>query len=273
MTDARFPPGRRPLPQIDSSVSHSARIWNYWVDGEDNYPVDRQVGAEIRKFFPDIVDLARASRQFLARSVRHLTAEVGIRQFLDIGTGLPTHDNTHEVAQRVAPQARIVYVDNDPMVLAHARALLTSAPEDVTDYLDADLREPDRILGAAARTLDFSQPIALMLLGVLEHVPDDDEADSIVKRILAALPSGSHMVFNDATNVINGEAMEALARQWNQDGSAPIALRDHRQVGRFFEGLEILSPGVVSCSRWWPEPGHLGEPAEVAGLAAIGRKP
>ena len=164
MTDARFPPGRQPLPQIDSTVSHSARIWNYWLDGKDNYPVDRQVGDEIRKFFPDIVDLARASRQFLARSVRHLTAEVGIRQFLDIGTGLPTHDNTHEVAQRVAPQARIVYVDNDPMVLAHARALLTSAPEGVTDYLDADLREPDRILGAAARTLNFSQPIALMLL-------------------------------------------------------------------------------------------------------------
>jgi O-methyltransferase involved in polyketide biosynthesis len=273
MTDPRSTPDEPSQLELDVTVSHSARIWNYWLGGKDNYEVDRQVGDEIRKFFPDIVDLARASRQYLARSVRYLAAEAGIRQFLDIGTGLPTHDNTHEVAQRVAPEARIVYVDNDPMVLAHARALLTSTPEGATDYIQADLREPAKILDAAKETLDFSQPIALMLLGVVEHIPDDDEADSIIKRILAALPSGSHMVFNDATNVINGEAMEAMAEQWNRDGSAPIALRDHEQVGRFFEGLEILEPGIVSCSRWRPEPRPFGEPAEVAGLAAVGRKP
>jgi O-methyltransferase involved in polyketide biosynthesis len=272
MTDDQSAPGTSPSPKIDTAVSHSARIWNYWLGGRDNYEVDRMVGDEILKVFPDVGTLARASRHYLARAVRYLTGEAGVRQFLDVGTGLPTQDNTHEVAQRTAPESRIVYVDNDPMVLAHARALLTSTPAGITEYIDADAREPDKILRAAARTLDFSQPIALILMGVMEHVPDDDEATSIVHRILDALPSGSYLVFNDATNVIHGEAMEAMAKEWNEGGSAPIALRDHQQIGRFFEGLDLLEPGLVSCSRWRPGP-SLRTPDEVAGLAGVGRKP
>src|SRR5512132_4623664 len=173
-------------PEIDASVPNSARIWNYWLGGKDNFPVDREAGDDYRAIYPEIVAGARASRRFLIRAVRYLAGEAHVRQFLDIGTGLPTADNTHEVAQRVAPGSRVVYVDNDPVVLAHARALLTST-QGVTAYLDADLYDPDAILDAAARTLDFSQPVALMLLGVLGHIDDDEEARSIVKRLLDGL--------------------------------------------------------------------------------------
>jgi hypothetical protein len=166
-------------PEIDASVPNSARIWNYWLGGKDNYPVDREAGEQFRAIFPEIVEVARSTRAFLNRAVRYLAGEAEIRQFLDIGTGLPTADNTHEVAQRVAPKSRVVYVDNDPVVLAHARALLTST-QGVTAYVDADLHDPDAILDATARTLDFSQPVALMLLGVLGHIGGDDEARSIV---------------------------------------------------------------------------------------------
>ncbi len=179
MTDASPLPGQQPqAPTIDMTVPHSARIWNYWLGGKDNYPVDRAAGDQYREVFPGVIDVARASRQFLTRAVRYLAGEAGVRQFLDIGTGLPTVDNTHEVAQRVAPESRIVYVDNDPLVLTHARALLTSTPQGVTDYIDADLREPDKILEAAAKTLDFTQPIALMLMGIMGHIGDYDEARS-----------------------------------------------------------------------------------------------
>jgi hypothetical protein len=163
-------------PTIDTTVPHSARVWNYWLGGKDNYPVDRAAGEQFREIFPEIVDAARTSRQFLTRAVRYLAGVAGIRQFLDVGTGLPTADNTHEVAQRVAPDSRIVYVDNDPLVLTHARALLTSTPQGVTENIDADVREPDKIVLAAAKTLDFTQPTALMLLGILGHIGDYDEA-------------------------------------------------------------------------------------------------
>jgi hypothetical protein len=178
---------------IDTTVPHSARIWNYWLGGKDNYAVDREAGDQYVKVFPGIVDVARAGRAFLARAVRYLTLEAGIRQFLDVGTGLPTVDNTHELAQRAAPASRIVYVDNDPLVLAHARALLTSTPEGVTDYIDADMRDPGAVLARAASTLDLGQPVGLMIMGVMGHIPDDDEAQSIVQRLLAGLPSGSYL--------------------------------------------------------------------------------
>ena len=178
-----------PSGRIDTSVPHSARIWNYWLGGKDNYPVDREAGDRYVEIFPGIIDLARHSRAFLTRTVRFLAGEAGIRQFLDIGTGLPTVDNTHQVAQRVAPESRIVYVDNDPLVLAHARALLTSTPEGACAYIDADLREPEKILDKAAETLDFSRPIGLMLMGILGHIEDYDEARSIVSRLLDRLPS------------------------------------------------------------------------------------
>ncbi|MGH3928573.1 MAG: SAM-dependent methyltransferase, partial [Pseudonocardiaceae bacterium] len=152
--------------EIDTNAPHSARIWNYWLGGKDNYPIDREVGDQILEILPEVAHLARASRAFLIRAVTYLVQEAGIRQFLDIGTGLPTANNTHEVAQAIAPECRIVYVDYDPLVLAHARALLVGAPEGATDYIDSDLREPDKFLKAATRTLDFSRPIALTLMGI-----------------------------------------------------------------------------------------------------------
>src|SRR6266404_1156413 len=183
MSDDSSLPELQPSAQIDTTVSHSARIWDYWLGGKDNYPVDREVGDRIEEMLPDIVKQARADRMFLGRVVRYLTGEAGVRQFLDIGTGLPTVDNTHEVAQRVAPECRVVYADNDPLVLVHARALLTSTPEGATDYIHADLHDPDDIIAGAARTLDFGQPIAITLLGVLWHVLDNDQAYAIISRL------------------------------------------------------------------------------------------
>jgi hypothetical protein len=260
-------------PEIDGSVPNSARIWNYWLGGKDNYPVDRRVGDEYRAIYPDIVEVARASRQFLTRAVRYLAGEAHVWQFLDIGTGLPTVDNTHEVAQRVVPEARIVYVDNDPVVLAHARALLTST-RGVTAYIDADLHDPDRILRVAARTLDFSQPVGLMLLGILGHIDDDEEARSIVRRLVDALPPGSYLTICDGTNDISPAGIEAQ-RRYNESGAVPYRLRSSRQIAEFFEGLELVEPGVVSCPRWRPDPGDAGRelPAEMDQFAGVGRVP
>jgi hypothetical protein len=265
--------GQEPPPGVDITVAHSPRIWNYWLGGKDNYAVDRQVGNQFREIFPDIVDVARASRGFLTRSIRYLAGEAGIRQFLDIGTGLPTVDNTHQVAQQVAPESRVVYVDNDPLVLAHARALLISTPEGATNYIDADLREPDKILQAAARTLDFTQPIALILSGILGHITDDDEAYAIVDRLLDALPPASYLSLSDGTNVIRGEAFEEAIQFWNSAGSAEYCLRSPEQLARFFNGLELVEPGVVSCPLWRPEPNTIGAHREVDQFGGVGKKP
>jgi len=275
VTDSSPTPGQGTgPPEIDTSVPHSARIWNYWLGGKDNYPVDRAAGDQFREASPEIVDVARASRQFLTRAVRYLAGEAGIRQFLDIGTGLPTADNTHEVAQRAAPACRIVYVDNDPLVLTHARALLTSTPQGMTDYIDADLREPAKIVGAAARTLDFTQPIALMLMNILGHIGDYDEARSIVKRLLDALPSDSYLAHCDGTNVID-KAMDAALRIYNESGAVPYYPRSPEQIAGFFDGLELVEPGVVSCPRWRPDPanGSGGLPAELDEFGGVARKP
>jgi S-adenosyl methyltransferase len=264
--------GQEPPPGVDITVAHSPRIWNYWLGGKDNYAVDRQIGDQFREIFPDIVDNARASRGFLVRSIRYLAGEAGIRQFLDIGTGLPTPENTHQVAQRVAPESHIVYVDNDPLVLAHARALLISTPEGATDYIDADLREPDKILQAAARTLDFTQPIALILNGILGHITDDDEAYAIVDRLLDALPSGSYLSLSDGTNVVRGQAFEEAIQFWNSAGSAEYCLRSPEQIAHFFNGLELVEPGLVSCPLWRPEPNTIGARREVDQFGGVGRK-
>src|SRR5690606_28597799 len=188
---------------LDTGVPHSARVWNYWLGGKDNYPVDRQVGEQVRAVYPEIVEVARHSRAFLGRAVRHLAGEEGVTQFLDIGTGLPTVDNTHEVAQRVDPSCRIVYVDNDPLVLVHARALLKSTPEGACDYLDADVRDPAGIIERASATLDFDRPIGLMMLGILGNVEDDDEARAIRDHLVGALPGGSFLVLEDGTAAVN----------------------------------------------------------------------
>ena len=267
MTDASSVGGQR-SSAIDTTVPHSARIWNYWLGGKDNYAVDREAGDQYRETFPAIVDVARHSRVFLARAIKYLAGEAGIRQFLDVGTGLPTVDNTHEVAQRVAPESRIVYVDNDPLVLAHARALLTSTPEGVTDYIDADLREPERILEAAATTLDFTEPVALMLMGILGHITDGDEARSLVKRLVDALPSGSYLTLYDGADT--DEAFEDAQQGYDDSGADAYHLRSPGEIARFFEGLELIEPGVVSLTQWRPE---ADETAEVDAFGAVARKP
>ena len=267
-----------PPAEIDTAVSHSARIWNYWLGGKDNYAADREAGDRVAAMLPSIVAQARADRAFLGRAIRYLAGEEGIRQFLDIGTGLPTADNTHEVAQRVAPGSRIVYVDNDPLVLAHARALLTSTPEGRCDYIDGDLREPEAILARAAHTLDFGQPVALMLLGILHHIPDTDEAYLIVGRLAAALAPGSYVAINHSTSAVSGAAMEEAVAHWNQVGTPSMTLRTPEQIARFFDGLDLVAPGVVSCSRWRPDippasSSWAGQPAEVDEFAGVARKP
>jgi hypothetical protein len=260
-----------PSPKIDTSVPHSARIWNYWLGGKDNFAVDRAAGDQYRATFPGVIEVAQASRGFLARSVRYLAGEAGVRQFLDIGTGLPTANNTHQVAQAVAPSSRVVYVDNDPMVLVHARALLVGTPEGATDYIDADLREPELILQAAQKTLDFSQPIGLILSGILGHVSDTAEARSIVRRLLDSLPSGSYLSLNDGTSVISAEMGEAQD-DYNESGAVPYNLRTPEEIASFFTGLELVEPGVVSCPLWRPDP-ESGTPAPIDAFGGVGRKP
>ena len=261
------------VPGFDTRVSHSARIWNYWLGGKDHFAVDRQAGDKVAAMLPSIVAQARADQAFLGRAVRYLAGEEGIRQFLDIGTGLPTADNTHEVAQRVAPESRIVYADNDPLVLLHARALLTSTPPGVCDYIDGDLREPGKILSQAARALDLTQPVALMLLGVVHHIPDTSQADAIVRELVAALAPGSYLVINHSTSAIHGAAMEDAVAHWNAVGTPTMTLRTTEQITGFFAGLELLEPGVVSCSRWRPDPSSLdGQPPEVDEFCGVARK-
>ncbi|WP_443062749.1 SAM-dependent methyltransferase [Streptomyces sp. NBC_00390] len=260
------------LARIDTSRPHTARIWNYWTGGKDNYVVDREAGDQIRELHPGIGEYALADRRFLGRSVRYLAAEAGIRQFLDIGTGLPSADNTHEVAQRVTPDARIVYVDNDPLVLAHARALLTSSPEGRTDYLDADLRDVDTILERAAQTLDFKQPVALMLLGVVIFVEDHEESYDVVRRLMDALPSGSHLVLSHTITSPAMPDVDAAVAFWNEHGTPKLTQRTPEQVERYFDGLELLAPGVVSCNRWRPDAGDPANPDEVAMFGGVGRK-
>jgi hypothetical protein len=269
------PPGREPAPspEIDTTISHSARIWNFWLGGKDHYPVDQQVGEEILAFVPELVRSARADRYFLARAVRYLSGEERVRQFLDIGTGLPTVDNTHDVAQRAAPESRIVYVDNDPLVLVHARALLTSTPEGATDYIDADVHDPETILRKASRTLDFSQPIAIMMLGIVNFIMDTSEAEAIINRLVDGVPSGSFLVLSHPTTEVDAEPMIEAVRYWNEQGSAPMTLRTRDELLRFFDYVDLLDPGVVSCPRWRPDVMDIDEPVDVTHFAGVGRKP
>ena len=252
---------------IDTTVPHSARIWNYWLGGKDNYAVDREAGDQYKEIFPGIAVVARTSRAFLTRAVRYLAAEAGIRQFLDIGTGLPTANNTHEVAQRVAPESRIVYVDNDPLVLAHARALLTSSPEGACEYLDADIRNPAAILDTAAGLLDFTQPIALMLMGIMGHFTDE-EAYPIVSRLQAGLPSGSYFALYDGADT--NEAFNQAQQGYNDSGAVPYYLRSPEQFTRYFAGLELVEPGVVPVPHWRPDPD--AAPVEIYSYCGVGYK-
>jgi len=252
--------------ELDTAVPHSARIWNYWLGGKDNFAPDREVGDEIIAACPEIIEVARESRVFLGRAVQFLAGEAGVRQFLDIGAGLPAFDNTHEVAQRIAPESRIVYVDNDPMVLAHARALFTSGPVGVTACIDADARDPDKILRDAAGTLDFTRPIAAMMLGILGNVADGDAPGQIVRRFVAGLPAGSYVVINDGvmTPAISRAVQVAL------EAGAGYHLRTPEQIEGFFDGLDLVAPGVISTPLW--RPSKDAEPKKLSVYCGVARK-
>ncbi len=239
--------------RFDASMAHPARVYDYWLGGKDNFEADRIAGEATIAAYPAIRASARANRAFLARTVRYLAADQGIRQFLDIGTGLPTVSNTHQVAQDVAADSRIVYVDNDPLVLSHARALLTSTPEGVTAYLDADLRDTDAILAEAAETLDFGQPVAIMLLAILHYIPDLDEAEQIVARLTSAVPAGSFLAISHAASDISPDEMAEMIRRMNEHlAEGNHVGRPREVVARFFTGLDLVDPGVVKVTQWRP---------------------
>ncbi|MFE6759756.1 SAM-dependent methyltransferase [Streptomyces sp. NPDC057684] len=263
--------GQEPGERTESDIAHNARVWNYWLGGKDHYEVDEQVGDQVTSMYPSIGEVARADRAFLGRAVTHLAGQAGIRQYLDIGTGLPTAENTHEVAQRIAPDSRVVYVDNDPIVLTHARALLTSTDEGATSYVDADARDPAAILRAASGTLDLGRPVAVMMLGILNFVLDTAEATSIVRHLLGAVPSGSYLVLTHPTLELGGEGNEAAMRFWNENATPPITARDRAEIEGFLDGLDVLEPGLVSCARWRTDGADEGP--IVAQFGVMARKP
>ena len=240
-------------PTFDTSVAHVARVYDYWLGGKDNYAADRAAGDQAIQAYPDIVRSVRANRAFLARVVRYLAREEGIRQFLDIGTGIPTANNTHEVAQSVAPDCRVVYVDNDPVVLSHARALLTSQPEGATDYIDADLRDTRKILAQAARTLDFSRPVAVMLIAIMHAIGDDEDPYAIVATLMEAVPPGSYLALSHvASDIVPAQAADMIGRL-NRLMYEKTSPRPRAEVAHFFDGLSMVQPGVVRVQQWRPD--------------------
>jgi hypothetical protein len=263
--------GSPPMP-FDTSVAHVARVYNYWLGGKDNFAADRAAGEQAIRAFPEIGLSARSNRAFLARAVRFLAGDCEVRQFLDIGTGIPTANNTHEVAQSVAPTARIVYVDNDPIVLNHARALLTSDPAGATDYIDADLRDPQGILARAERLLDFDRPVAVMLMAVLQHLDGEDDPYRIVETLIEPLAPGSYFAMSHPAKDINAEAMARMAESLNRMMAEKVTFRDNAAVAKFFDGLELVDPGMVQASKWRPI--SESEAASPAALwAGVARKP
>lgn len=270
MTEDAGAPGDPAHPDIDTSIPHAARVWNYWLGGRDNYAVDRQIGEQIVTSFPPMRDIARAQRTFLVRVVTYLAREAGIRQFLDLGTGLPTENNTHEIAQSVAPQCRIVYVDNDPLVLAHARALLAGAPEGRTDYVNADVRDTRIVLEAARETLDLTRPVGVTMLGILGHF-EGEEAYRVARSYIEALPSGSYLGVADTTDT-TAEVRRA-EQMWNDTDGLSYFTRSPQEIARFFDGLELVEPGVVPALQWRPDPGAAEQVPEVDEYCGLARKP
>ncbi|WP_328475185.1 SAM-dependent methyltransferase [Actinoplanes sp. NBC_00393] len=254
--------------QLQPDIPHAARIWNYWMGGKDNFAADRAAGDAVAQVYPEIVLMAKQSREFLIRVVRYLAAEAGIRQFLDIGTGLPTMQNTHEVAQSVAPDSRIVYVDNDPLVMVHARALMAQTTDTGrTMHVQADYHDPERILTEARKLLDFSQPVGVMFMGVMGYEPDLKVVSSLVNRVLEATSPGSYLVLWDGTNTTPSvvEGAERLA----QSGGVPYILRSPDEIGSLFDGLELVEPGLVQIPQWRPD----GEAEWLDAYGAVARKP
>jgi hypothetical protein len=250
--------------RLDTGTAHIARVYDYWLGGKDNFAADRVAGDEALQAFPGLISSVRANRAFLARTVRYLAGERGIRQFLDIGTGIPASNNTHEVAQAVDPGSRVVYVDNDPMVLAHARALLSSGPHGATNYIDADLRETGKILETAASTIDFSQPVAVMLIAVLHLIRDEDNPRQIIEQLMAAVPPGSSLTISHVPNDMHLGAMSDMSDRLNRLLAQASTYRSHGEVSGFFAGLELVEPGVIPIQQWRPS-----TPEEANAVAAM----
>ena len=258
---------------IDSTTPHIARVYDYWLGGKDNFAVDRETAEKVIAAFPDVLVSVRAQREFLGRAVRYLVNEVGIRQFLDIGTGLPAADNTHEVAQRLAPETRVVYVDNDPIVLSHARALLTSSPEGETAYISADFREPAKIIAEAKATLDFSQPVGVMMLGLLHCVPDAEDPARLVRQVLDEVAPGSYLVISHPAKDVSSSEMGNSMRAYNDSAPLQLTPRSHAEVARFLDGLELVEPGITTPHHWNPgpdEPNQENDMPARCGLARVG---
>ena len=260
------------MPDFDTRVPHIARVYDYWLGGKDNFAADRELGERTLAAYPNLVFSVRANRAFLARTVRFLAADMGIRQFLDIGTGIPTANNTHEVAQRAAPECRVVYVDNDPIVLSHAKALLRSAPQGACAYINADLRDPDTILAGAADTLDFSKPVAVMLIAVLHMVGDDAKASGIISKLMDACVPGSFMAMSHPASDIDAEQMAEMLRRFNESSPAKMTMRDRAGVGRLFDGLELVEPGLIRAAEWRPAT-ELEAASPAALWGGVARKP
>jgi len=261
-----------PGPRFDTSVASIARIYDYWLGGKDNFKVDRDAAEEMIQAFPGIVSGVRMNRAFLGRAIHYLAAEAGIRQFLDIGTGLPSANNTHEVAQRAAPDSRIVYVDNDPIVLSHAKALLTSTPEGACAYIDADLRNTGQILKEAAGTLDFSRPVAVCLIMILQFIPDEEDPWQLTRALMDAVPSGSYLVVAHPANDVDVVVAPALRQLSTRMGRTRAVPRSYPEVLRFFDGLEMVEPGLVELHRWRPGLG-VDTGKNLAAYGGVGLKP
>jgi SAM-dependent methyltransferase len=257
---------------FDTNVAHIARVYDYWLGGKDNYAADREAAEQAMAIIPSLPQGTRANRAFLGRTVRYLAEEAGIRQFLDIGTGIPTANNTHEVAQKVAPESRIVYVDNDPVVLAHARALLASSPQGACDYIDSDLRNVGTILPEAARTIDFGRPVAVMLVAILHCIPDEDDPHAIVARLLDAVAPGSYLVISHPARDIEADTVQKFATGLNNLLAEKITPRTHDEVSSFFSGLDLVEPGVVPVPEWRPD-SEAAAAAKAHVWGAVGHKP
>ncbi|MGD0555550.1 MAG: SAM-dependent methyltransferase [Streptosporangiaceae bacterium] len=257
---------------INAGLPHPARVYDCWLGGKDNFEADRRAAAEAIEIFPKTVQSARACRAYLSRVVRFLVAEAGIRQFLDLGSGLPSARNVHEVAQSIAPESRVVYVDNDPAVLLHATTLLASCPEGSTSYIQADIRDPEMILARAARTLDFGQPVAIMLLAVLHLITDAQDPLGIIRTYLNVVPSGSYLGVGHHTGDIYPELREFAKRMSELNPEYPATLRGHAEVAALFDGLSLVPPGVVQISKWRPD-SDLEASAAAALWGGVARKP
>jgi SAM-dependent methyltransferase len=266
---APLPDEGGPLSEIDTSVPHIARVYDYWLGGKDNFASDRAAAEAAMREDPDVVEGVRGNRAFLARAVRYLAGQARVRQFLDIGTGIPAANNTHEVAQDVARECRVVYVDNDPIVLSHARALLTSEPEGATAYLDEDLRNVAAIIRAAGGTLDFSEPVAVMLIGILHCIPDEDDPAGVIRQLMDAVPPGSYLAISHPANDINSPGVRRLASRLNELMPVKLRFRSRAEVATLFYGLELVEPGLVRAPEWRPDSdADLDNPAAVwAGVA------